>query len=180
MLTRWMNICKSGWCTCLKNIVQSVGCGGLLCWCSLQWWCKNFGRYSVTVDCRWITWTDVWRSKTWHRFSMWDTYVPTCYLQEYTYRSDIFGWSDAEDADLKTLAKADKYEKQLVEDTLLYCKDGKLVIPKVSPLFAASWVYLPDWKKPWEVPCIGKVCDGQSEHTSKTVPSQQKTTKTVW
>ena len=29
-----------------------------------------------------------------HRFSMWDTYVPTCYLREYTYRSDIFGWSD--------------------------------------------------------------------------------------
>ena len=53
MLTRWMNICKSGWCTCLKNIVQSVGCRGLLCWCSLLWCCKDFGRYGVTVDCRW-------------------------------------------------------------------------------------------------------------------------------
>ena len=29
------------------------------------------------------------RSMRRHRFSMWDTYVPTCYLREYTYRSDI-------------------------------------------------------------------------------------------
>jgi hypothetical protein len=26
-----MNICKSGWCTCLKNIVQSVGYVGGCC-----------------------------------------------------------------------------------------------------------------------------------------------------
>jgi ribosomal protein L11 methylase PrmA len=38
--------------------------------------------------------------------------------------------AQTEDADLKTLAKADKYEKQLVEDTSVYCKDCKLVIPK--------------------------------------------------
>ena len=38
--------------------------------------------------------------------------------------------AQSEDADVKALAKADKYEKQLVEDTLVYCKDGKLVIPK--------------------------------------------------
>eukprot|EP00804_Cyclotella_cryptica_P002511 CCRYP_018457-RA/>CCRYP_018457-RA protein AED:0.34 eAED:0.34 QI:32/-1/0/1/-1/0/1/0/89 len=35
------------------------------------------------------------------------------------------------DATLKNLSKHDKYSTQLVEDTQLLCKDGKMVIPKV-------------------------------------------------
>ena len=35
-----------------------------------------------------------------------------------------------DDAVLKKLSKTDKYSTQLVEDTLVLCKDGKMVIPK--------------------------------------------------
>jgi hypothetical protein len=46
--------------------------------------------------------------------------------------------AQSEDVDLKALAKTDKYEKQLVEDTLLYCKDGKLVLPKPLQIFSVE------------------------------------------
>jgi hypothetical protein len=49
--------------------------------------------------------------------------------------------AQSEDADLKALAKTDKYEKQLVEDTLVYCKDGKLVIPKTLQRRAVEWYH---------------------------------------
>jgi hypothetical protein len=49
--------------------------------------------------------------------------------------------AQSEDADLKALAKADKYEKQLAEDTLVYCKDGKLVIPKPLQRRAVEWYH---------------------------------------
>jgi hypothetical protein len=50
--------------------------------------------------------------------------------------------AQSEDADLKALAKADKYyEKQLVEDTLMYCKDGKLDIPKTLQRRAVEWYH---------------------------------------
>ena len=46
-----------------------------------------------------------------------------------------------EDADLKQLAKADKYEKKLVEDITVYCKDDKLVIPKTLQRQAVEWYH---------------------------------------
>eukprot|EP00956_Cyclotella_meneghiniana_P010616 scaffold14771_cov79-Cyclotella_meneghiniana.AAC.1 len=46
-----------------------------------------------------------------------------------------------EDADLKQLAKADKYEKKLVEDITVYCKDDKLVIPKTLQRRAVEWYH---------------------------------------
>jgi hypothetical protein len=49
--------------------------------------------------------------------------------------------AQSEDADLKALAKVDKYDKQLVEDTLVYCKDGKLVIPKTLQRHAVEWYH---------------------------------------
>jgi hypothetical protein len=49
--------------------------------------------------------------------------------------------AQSEDADLKALAKADKYEKQLVEDTIVYSKDGKLVIPKPLQRRAVEWYH---------------------------------------
>ena len=49
--------------------------------------------------------------------------------------------AQTEDADLKALAKADKYEKKLVDDTLVYCKDGKLVIPKPLQRCAVEWYH---------------------------------------
>jgi hypothetical protein len=49
--------------------------------------------------------------------------------------------AQTEDADLKALAKADKYEKQLVEDTLVYCKDCKLVSPKTLQRRAEEWYH---------------------------------------
>jgi hypothetical protein len=49
--------------------------------------------------------------------------------------------AQTEDADLKALAKADKYEKQLVEDKLVYCKDCKLVIPKTLQRRTVQWYH---------------------------------------
>ena len=49
--------------------------------------------------------------------------------------------AQAEDADLKKMIKAEKYEKQLVEDTEVYCKDNKLVIPKVLQRRAVEWYH---------------------------------------
>jgi hypothetical protein len=52
---------------------------------------------------------------------------------------------------LKKLCTHDKYSTQLVEDTQILCKDGKMVIPTVlqnqavyllSPLPAATWTHL--------------------------------------
>ncbi len=40
---------------------------------------------------------------------------------------------------LKKLSKTDKYSIQLVEDTQVICKDGKMVIPKVLQHRAVSW-----------------------------------------
>ena len=39
---------------------------------------------------------------------------------------------------LKKLSKTDKYSTQLVEDTQAFCKDGKMVIPKVLQRQAVS------------------------------------------
>jgi hypothetical protein len=49
--------------------------------------------------------------------------------------------TQSEDADLKRLVKADKYKKQLVEDLEVYCKDNKLVIPKVLQRRAVEWYH---------------------------------------
>ena len=55
-----------------------------------------------------------------------------------------------DNAVLKKLRKTDKYSTQLMEDTQVLCKDGKMVIPKVlqhravklaSPLSAAPWAH---------------------------------------
>ena len=43
-----------------------------------------------------------------------------------------------DDAILKKLSKTDKYSTQLVEDTQVICKDGKMVIPKVLQHRAVS------------------------------------------
>ena len=40
---------------------------------------------------------------------------------------------------LKKLSKTDKYSTQLVEDTQVLCKYGKMVIPKVLQRRAVSW-----------------------------------------
>jgi hypothetical protein len=47
--------------------------------------------------------------------------------------------AQSEDADRTRLVKADKYKKQLVEDIEVYCKDGKLVIPKHLHRRAVEW-----------------------------------------
>jgi hypothetical protein len=47
-----------------------------------------------------------------------------------------------DNAVLKKLSKTDKYSTQLVEDTQVLCKDGKMVIPKVLLQFrAVSWYH---------------------------------------
>jgi len=46
-----------------------------------------------------------------------------------------------DDAVLKKLSKTDKYSTQLVEDTQVLCKDGKMVIPKVFWCRAVSWYH---------------------------------------
>eukprot|EP00804_Cyclotella_cryptica_P010824 CCRYP_008760-RA/>CCRYP_008760-RA protein AED:0.09 eAED:0.26 QI:0/0/0/1/0/0/2/0/511 len=45
------------------------------------------------------------------------------------------------DATLKKLKKHDKYSTQLVEDTQLLCKDGRMVIPKALQNRAVSWYH---------------------------------------
>ena len=46
-----------------------------------------------------------------------------------------------DDLVLKKLSKTDKYSTQLVEDTQVWCKDGKMVIPKVLQRRAVSWYH---------------------------------------
>jgi hypothetical protein len=46
-----------------------------------------------------------------------------------------------DDSVLKKLSKIDKYSTQLVEDTQVLCKDGKMVIPKVLQHRAVSWYH---------------------------------------
>eukprot|EP00804_Cyclotella_cryptica_P003901 CCRYP_015772-RA/>CCRYP_015772-RA protein AED:0.38 eAED:0.38 QI:0/0/0/1/0/0/3/0/296 len=45
------------------------------------------------------------------------------------------------DATLQKLSRHDKYSTQLVEDTHLLCKDGKMVIPKALQNRAVSWYH---------------------------------------
>jgi hypothetical protein len=42
---------------------------------------------------------------------------------------------------LKTLAKSDKYETHLIDNTKVLCKDGKLVIPKALQKQVVQWYY---------------------------------------
>ena len=49
--------------------------------------------------------------------------------------------AEEDDLVLKKLSKTDKYSTQLVEDTQVLCKDGKMVIPKVLQHRAVSWYY---------------------------------------
>ena len=46
-----------------------------------------------------------------------------------------------DDLVLKKLRKTEKYSTQLVEDTSVLCKDGKIVIPKVLQRRAVSWYH---------------------------------------
>ena len=45
------------------------------------------------------------------------------------------------DASLKKLKKHDKYSTQLVEDTEVLCKEGKIVIPAALQNHAVSWYH---------------------------------------
>jgi len=49
--------------------------------------------------------------------------------------------AQSEDATLKKLTIQDKYFILLLEVTLLLCKDGKMVIPKVLQIRAVSWYH---------------------------------------
>lgn len=87
-----------------------------------------------------------------------------------------------EDKNLKTLVKSDKYENQLVEDINVRCKNGNLVIPKNLQRFEVNCITttcnilgLPIWRKHQEIQFIAKVCNAQSEHTSKTVKNDKST-----
>jgi hypothetical protein len=42
---------------------------------------------------------------------------------------------------LKTLAKSDKYETHIIENTKVLCKDGKLVIPKALQKQVVQWYH---------------------------------------
>ncbi len=46
-----------------------------------------------------------------------------------------------DDAVLKKLSKTDKYSTQLVEDTQVLCKNGKMVIPKPLQRRAVNWYH---------------------------------------
>ena len=49
--------------------------------------------------------------------------------------------AQVDDLVLKKLSKTDKYSTQLVEDTQVLCKNGKMVIPKVLQHRAVSWYH---------------------------------------
>eukprot|EP00804_Cyclotella_cryptica_P020905 CCRYP_011488-RA/>CCRYP_011488-RA protein AED:0.42 eAED:0.64 QI:0/0/0/1/0/0/2/0/155 len=49
--------------------------------------------------------------------------------------------AQATDATLERLSRHDKYTTQLVEDTHLLCKDGKMVIPTSLQSRAVSWYH---------------------------------------
>ena len=46
-----------------------------------------------------------------------------------------------DDTVLKKLSKTDKYSTQLIEDTHVLCKDGKMVIPRVLQHRAVHWYH---------------------------------------
>jgi hypothetical protein len=46
-----------------------------------------------------------------------------------------------DNAVLKKQSKTDKYCTQLVVDTSVLCKDGKMVVPKVLQIRAVSWYH---------------------------------------
>ena len=46
-----------------------------------------------------------------------------------------------DDLVLKKLSKTDKYSSQLVEDTQVLCKNGKMIIPKVLQCRVVSWYH---------------------------------------
>ena len=49
--------------------------------------------------------------------------------------------AQAEDLVLKKLCKIEKYSTQLVENTPVLCKNGKMVIPKLHQHRAVSWYH---------------------------------------
>jgi len=84
--------------------------------------------------------------------------------------------SQKKDNVLKKLVKTDNYTSELIENTKVLCKDGKLVIPKDLQHRAVEWYhhYLqhpgkPIWKKPFKLQCTGKVCIVPSVHMSRNV-----------
>jgi hypothetical protein len=85
--------------------------------------------------------------------------------------------SQSKDKGMNKLAKKEKYTFQLVENTKVLCKDGKLVIPNdlqhIEPSAGTTTTcniqVLPAWKRPFALRCIGKACGLTYVHMSKSV-----------
>eukprot|EP00804_Cyclotella_cryptica_P008118 CCRYP_004595-RA/>CCRYP_004595-RA protein AED:0.56 eAED:0.46 QI:0/0/0/0.66/0/0/3/0/148 len=74
------------------------------------------------------------------------------------------------DASLKTLK--DQYSTQLVENTHLLCKDGKMLVG-ITTIY--STLDTRDSKKPFVLRCTGKVCEIPPGNMSKTVMHAKST-----
>ena len=72
------------------------------------------------------------------------------------------------DSVLKKVCKTDNYSTELVEDTQVWCKDGKMVIPKVLQRRAVSW-YHHYLQHP------GHTCLEETLHTAMYWKGMQKT-----
>ena len=80
------------------------------------------------------------------------------------------------DRHFKATALKEKYEKTLIENTSVFCKNGKLVIPRSLQHRAVSWYhhYLQHpgnthLEEHLELQCTGNKCVPLYDHMSKTV-----------
>eukprot|EP00804_Cyclotella_cryptica_P026179 CCRYP_009768-RA/>CCRYP_009768-RA protein AED:0.35 eAED:0.24 QI:0/0/0/1/0/0/3/0/398 len=101
-------------------------------------------------NANWMTFTKCWCHYTEHAISARSTQdhqedinlvFANCNDEDVIYPLIVKEIAQAQttDATLKNLSKHDKYSTQLLEDTRLLCKDGKMVIPKVLQNRAVSW-----------------------------------------
>jgi hypothetical protein len=72
------------------------------------------------------------------------------------------------DRHFKASALKEKYESTLIENTLVFCKNGKLVIPRSHQHHAVSWE-THALKRQLKLQCTGNICVPLYAHTSKTV-----------
>ena len=100
----------------------------------------------------WMTFTKCWCHYTMHAPTEVSTHthqhqinmvVANCSEENVIYPLTVkeIARAQKDDAVLKKLSKTDKYSTQLVEDTQVWCKDGKMVIPKVLQRRAVSWYH---------------------------------------
>jgi len=109
----------------------------------------------VTTHQSWMTFSKCWceynephdNSTNKHNYSMNNVFANRSNKDE-IYPLTVKEIAEAQELDrhFKATAQQEKYKKTLIENTLVFCKNGKLLIPGsllVSPLSTAPWKHTP-------------------------------------